>query len=346
MMKFKSTKQLVNFLFEQKEHIKTTALIAEELFGSNIDEGMWDSVKDSARQVFSTAKNEIDKRSSAAPVATTLLNPSIDILKSAVAKDRQLQALAEKLNLNLENEGNLALTIANYVILFRNYARETNDRSKISSMVEHIFQKTSQGEVFEKLNATHPDLKIGDVVNKIYTYLLDSSMSPEQSLPSVQAATINTIAGNINVMLAPLKKIDQGDAKEISGKHDEELKTAWEKAKSRIPKQHTGDAFSISFLALLSFVFSPSGGADPIDIRKNITDAQKTELLDLIRNAGPDAVAFATQAEELAAIRKILIEIDFESVKKALTDRLSKKSLKEQYYIIERWQKMAGILKG
>lgn len=316
-------------------------MIAEELFGSNIDEGIIDSVKG----FFSKAKNEIDKRSPAAPVATTLLKPSIDILKSAVIQ-LKLQGLAEKLNLNFENKGNLALTIANYVILFRNYARETNNRSEISSMVEHIFQKTSQGEVFEKLYKAHPELKIGEVVKKIYTYWFDSPMSPEQFLPSVQAATIETIADNINMMLAPLKKIDQGDAKEISGKHDEELKTAWEKAKSRIRKQHTGDAFSVSFLALLSFVFSPSGDEDPIDLRKNITSAQTTELLDLIRNAGPDATAFATQAEELAAIRRILIETDFESVKTELTKRLSKKSLEEQYYIIERWQKMAGILKG
>jgi hypothetical protein len=93
-------------------------------------------------------------------------------------------------------------------------------------------------------------------------------------------------------------------------------------------------------------VFSPSGGKDPIDLRKDITSDQTTELLDLIRNAGPDARAFTTQAEELDAIRKILIETDFEGVKTALKARLSKKSLKEQYYTIERWQKMAGILKG
>jgi len=346
-MKFKSTKHLVSYLFEQsnisKQHIKTTGLIAEELFSSNIDEGLFDSVKG----LFNKANDQIDKRSPVAPVSITLLEPAINILKSAVEKDQKLQALAAKFKLqNLDNISDIPSALANYVILFRNYARETNNQSQLNSMVGHLFQKTSQGEVFKELNEAHPEIKIGTVIQNIYEYLFNSPMSPEQFLPSVQAATTKTIAQNINMMLAPLKKINQGDAKEISGRHDEELKTAWEKAKSRIPKQHTGDAFSISFLALLSFVFSPSGGADPIDIRKNITDAQKTELLDLIRNAGPDAVAFATQAEELAAIRKILIETDFESVKKALTDRLNKKSLKEQYYIIERWQKMAGILKG
>lgn len=318
-------------------------MIAEELFGSNIDEGMWDSVKG----LFNQAKNEIDKRSPAAPVATTLLNPSIDILKSAVAKDPQLQALAEKFKLSLDNISDIPSALANYVILFRNYARETNNQSRLSSMVEHLFQKTSQGEVFKELDAAHPELKIATVVKNIYTYLFDSPMSPEQFLPSVQAATTKTIAQNINMMLAPLKKIDQGDAKEISGRHDEELKTAWQKAKSRIPMHDPdGAGFAQSFLALFPFVFSVSGGPDPTDIRKDKTDSQTTELLDLIRNAGPDATAFATQAEELAAIRKILAETDFEGVKTALKARLSKKSLKEQYYIIERWQKWQEFLRA